>query len=74
MHEELFSAEKPIKAMPTPPPVPRGKIKKGLTEQNVVEYLRREGKGWTLVGINWKKRKVHLVNGFHVKKVVSLPV
>lgn len=57
----------------TPEPK-RGKISKYLTEQNIIAYLKREGKGWELIGINWKKRKIHLVNGFGIKQVVSLPV
>jgi hypothetical protein len=49
------------------------KIAKRLTEANIVAALQNE-RGWRLIRVNWKKRTIHLVNGFGKRKVVLLPV
>jgi hypothetical protein len=48
----------------------RQKVAKGLTEQRIVDALQP---GWRLIHINWKKRKIHVVNGFGMRKFISLP-
>ena len=49
------------------------KVSKHLTEQNILAELAKTP-GMRLVHINWKKRKIHVVDGFGNKRVVSLGI
>ncbi|MGY3406116.1 hypothetical protein ACVWZV_002229 [Bradyrhizobium sp. GM5.1] len=44
------------------------KVSKGLTEQRIIDAL---APGYRLIRVNWKKQKIHVVNGFGNVKIVS---
>ena len=56
-------------SVPDARPVRTGKIAKKMTESNIVAALPD---GHRLVRINWKKRRIHIVNGFGKRTVVTL--
>jgi hypothetical protein len=45
------------------------KVSKGLTEQRIIDALEP---GYHLIRVNWKKRRIHVVNGFGTVKVIAL--